>query len=113
MQPNGLHSSNLTGVVESENVTAPLPHFGISWAYAISPTVAAEIRAMGFAIELDNIDGGLLEISGDIVWRPWQHVGFGAGLRYFKSNVKAGNAELNGEFDLEYFGPSIFVVAGF
>jgi len=102
-----------TPPVESEEVTAPLPHFGASWRYAFSPTIAAEIRAIGFAIELDNIDGSLLELSGDVIWKPWQNFGLGAGLRYFNANVKGGDSDLNGEFDLEYYGPSIFVMASF
>ncbi len=102
-----------TPPLESESVTAPLPHFGLSWAYAITPTIAADIQVIGFAIELDNIDGSLVEIAADIAWQPWRHFGFSAGLRYFNANVEGGNADLNGEFDLEYFGPSISVVATF
>lgn len=102
-----------TPPLESEEVTAPLPHFGVSWAYAFTPTIAVNVQAIGFAIELDNIDGSLLEASADVVWQPWRHFGFGAGLRYFNANVEAGDADLNGEFDLEYYGPSISVVATF
>jgi len=102
-----------TPALESESVTAPLPHFGVSWAYAITPTVAVNVQAIGFAIELDNIEGELVEISADIAWQPWRNFGIGAGLRYFNANVKGGDASLNGEFDLEYLGPSIFVVATF
>ncbi len=102
-----------TPPLESEDVTAPLPHFGVSWAYALTPTIAVDVQAIGFAIELDNIDGSLLEVSADIAWQPWQHFGFAAGLRYFNANVEAGDADLNGEFDLEYYGPSISFVATF
>jgi hypothetical protein len=72
-----------------------------------------EVRAMGFAIELDNIDGGLLEVSGDVIWQPWDNFGVGLGLRYFNANVKATKVDLNGEFDLRYFGPALSVVANF
>lgn len=99
--------------MESDSVTAPLPHFGASWTYAFTPTLAADVQLLGFAIELDNIDGSLLELSADLAWQPWEHFGFGAGLRYFNANVKGGDADLNGEFDLEYFGASISVIATF
>ena len=99
--------------LESESVTAPLPHFGVSWAYAITPTIAIDTQIIGFAIELDNIDGSLVEVSADIAWYPWQTFGIGAGLRYFNANVEASNESLNGEFDFEYYGPSIFVIASF
>jgi hypothetical protein len=102
-----------TPALESEDVTAPLPHFGLSWAYAITPTIAADVRVIGFAIELDNIDGSLIEVAADIAWQPWQHFGIGVGFRYFDVNVEAGDSSLNGEFDLEYYGPSISVIASF
>jgi len=98
---------------ETEDVTAPLPHFGASWAYAMTPTMAAEIRAIGFAIEIDNIDGGLLEVSGDIVWKPNQKFGVGAGLRFFRSNVSGTGTKLNAEIEVDYFGPTVFVMASF
>ena len=99
--------------VESEDVTAPLPHFGISYGYAFSPTLAAELRAIGFAIEIDNIDGSLLEVSSDLVWKPRQHFGIGVGLRFFRSKVSGSNQELNGEFEFDYYGPTVFVLASF
>ncbi len=100
-------------VVESEDVTAPLPHFGGSFVYGITPSVAVRLQVIGFAIELDNIDGSLVEVDADFVWQPWDNVGFGAGLRYFDASVKGKGGELNGEFDYDYWGPTIYVLAGF
>ena len=102
-----------TPVAQSEDVTAPLPHFGVSFGYAITPTIATNFQVIGFAIELDDIDGSILEIDADLAWQPWRHFGFGVGLRYFNTNVDAGTSELNGEFDIEYFGPTVYVAATF
>lgn len=102
-----------TPPLESEELTAPLPHFGVSWAYAITPNVAVNLQAIGFAIELDGVDGSLVEVDADVTWQPWQNFGFGAGLRYFNANVKGSDTDLNGEFDLEYYGPTVFVQATF
>lgn len=102
-----------TPPAESEDVTAPLPHFGLSWSYAVTENIFAEVRGIGFAIELDNIDGSIIELSGDVVWYPWRNVGLGAGFRYFDTNVKATSEDLDGEFDFEYFGPSVFVAFSF
>ena len=102
-----------TPPLQSEDVTAPLPHFGVSWAYAFSPSLMTEVRAIGFAIEVNDIDGKLYEVSGDLVWQPRETFGVGLGLRYFNVNVNATKADLNGEFDLRYFGPAISLVAQF
>ena len=98
---------------ESEDVTAPLPHFGGSFEYAITPSVALNLEIIGFALELDDIDGSMVEVDVDLSWHPWRNFGLGAGLRYFSVEVDAGSSELNGEFDFEYFGPVIYVQSTF
>lgn len=99
--------------LETESVTAPLPHLGGMFSYAFTPTIAARIQVIGFALEIDNIDGSMVEIDADVVWTPWDHFGFGAGLRYFNINVKANGSDLNGEFDYEYFGPAVYGIVTF
>jgi hypothetical protein len=98
---------------ESEEITAPLPHFGLSYSYAISEKVAARFQVLAFAIEINNVDGSLVELDADIDWKPWRNFGFGLGLRYFNVNVEAKGTNLNGEFDLEYYGPALYVSGSF
>lgn len=98
---------------ESEDVTAPLPHFGASYTYAFSETWGMRVTAIGFAIEINSIEGSILEFDADVAWKPWDHFGIGAGWRYFNANIKASNSDLNGEFDFEYSGPSVFINAWF
>jgi hypothetical protein len=93
----------------SEDVSAPLPHFGASYTYAFSDTLAMRLTAIGFAIEIGSIDGSILELDADVAWKPWKRFGVGAGWRYFNSNVKARGSTLNGEFDFDYSGPSAFI----
>jgi hypothetical protein len=68
---------------------------------------------MGFAIELDDIDGSLIELDADVVWQPWRNVGFGLGLRFFRADVESSGSELNGAFTFDYFGPTLYVQATF
>ena len=98
---------------EDEDVSAPLPHFGLSYAYALTPNVAFRVAAMGFAIELDSIEGSIIELETDIAWQPWRNVGFGVGARYFNADVESTGSELNGAFKMEYFGPAIYIQATF
>lgn len=102
-----------TPPTEEEDVSALLPHLGGMFAYAITPTIAARFQGIGFALELDNIDGSLIEIDADIVWHPWRHWGFGAGLRYFNVDIESQGSELNGKFEFEYWGPSVYVTTTF
>ncbi len=98
---------------DSESVTAPLPHFGIAYTYAITPTVAINMAAKAFSIELDSIDGSIIEIDADVAWQPWKHIGFGAGARFFKTEVSSKGSDLNGSFEFKYFGPMVYVQATF
>ncbi len=98
---------------ENEDVSAPLPHFGVAYAYALTPTVGINVGVMGFAIELDNIDGSIIEVDADIAWQPFRHVGFGLGYRYFNVDVESKGSDLNGKFEFEYYGPTLFVQATF
>ena len=98
---------------ENEDVSAPLPHFGASYTYALTPTVALNVGAMGFALELDNIEGSIIEADIDIGWQPFRHVGFGAGWRFFQVEAESSGSDLNGKFEFEYSGPMVFVQATF
>ena len=96
-----------------EDITAPLPHLGASFSYAFTPKLAARVQVIGFAIELDSIDGSIIELDADVGWSPWRHFGIGAGLRYFNFDVKARTTELNGEFAYQYFGPVVYIETTF
>ena len=97
----------------AEDITAPLPHFGAAFSYAITPKISTNLEIIGFAIELDSIDGSLIEIDADLAWHPWRHFGVGVGLRYFKADVESKGSSLNGQFEFEYFGPTIYVATTF
>ncbi|MGI9342221.1 MAG: hypothetical protein ACR2QV_05190 [Gammaproteobacteria bacterium] len=99
--------------VEEEDVTAPLPHLGGSFAYAITPAVAFNFQVIGFALELDDIDGSMVEVAADLSWTPWRNFGFGAGMRYFSVEVDSTGSDLNGEFEFDYWGPALYVQSTF
>ena len=98
---------------EAEDVTAPLPHFGLSYTYAFADDWAFNVQGIGFAIELDNIDGSLIELDADIAWQPWRNWGFGLGLRFFRADVEGKGSSLNGKFTFDYYGPALYVQATF
>lgn len=98
---------------ESDGVSAPLPHFGVSYAYALTPDLAISVAGIGFALEIDNIDGAIFELDADVIWQPFRNFGFGAGYRFFRIDVESRSADLDGKFEFEYHGPMIYVQATF
>ena len=97
-----------TDQLETQDFALPLPHLGASFSYALLPTLSVRVQAMGFAIEINDYKGALIEFDADVVYEPWQHFGFGVGFRYFNANIKSKGGFLKGEFDYEYFGPVLY-----
>ena len=64
------------------------------------------------AIEVEDVLG-VDDDNADVSWQPWQNFRMGVGLRYFNADVEPKGSELNGEFDLEYYGPVVYVTASF
>jgi hypothetical protein len=98
---------------DSKNVSAPLPHLGAAYTYALAPTVAMHLGVKGFAIEIDSIDGTIIEIDADVAWQPWRNIGIGVGARYFKTEVNSTGSDVDGSIEFEYFGPMVYVQATF
>jgi hypothetical protein len=98
---------------DSKNVSAPLPHLGAAYTYAFTPSLALHLGVKGFAVEIDNIEGTIIEIDADVGWQPWKNIGIGAGVRYFKTEVNSTGSDVDGKIEFEYFGPMVFVQATF
>jgi len=97
-----------TDRLESSDITLPLPHLGVSFSYAITPKIALRTQVIGFALEINDIKGSLVELDADVIYHPWRRFGLGAGARYFAANIESTGSHLNGEFDFEYFGPVVY-----
>ncbi len=101
-------------VEEGEDVTAPLPHIGASYAYAFTPKLGLRAQGLAFAIKLSGYEGTLLDLGLDLQYRPWRRFGVGAGMRYFNITVDDNrDSDSLGRFMYEYFGPVIYGVYSF
>ncbi len=102
-----------SSVTEAGDVSAPLPHLGLSYSYAITNEVLVRAQLMGFALSVGDYSGSLIDAGFDLAYSPWRHFGIGAGFRYFDLRLEAGKNSLNGEFQFEYWGPTLFAVINF
>ena len=103
-----------TVIEEKAGINAPLPHFGLSYGHAFSPTLALRVQALLFAIKINDYSGTLLDFGADLQYRPWETFGLGAGIRYFRTTVEDDDGSgLRGEFRYEYVGPVIYMTWGF
>ncbi len=100
--------------VESSDFTVPLPHFGLAYGYGFTPKWVLRSQALFFALEINDVEGSLIELDLDLQYKPWEHVGFGVGLRYFNVTVEDnGNSFFRGKFEYDYWGPAVYVTGSF
>jgi hypothetical protein len=98
---------------EEGAISVPLPHLGMSFSYAILPKLAARVQALGFALKFGDYSGLLIDSGFDLAYTPWRHFGFGGGLRFFDLRLEADKSRLDGEFEFDYWGPTLFIVGSF
>ena len=105
---------NKSFVDESADITAPLPHFGASWAYALSDRFALRAQGLVFALKIDDWRGSLVDLGFDAQYLASRRFGIGAGLRYFRAMVENDDPDRTfGKFVYEYYGPVVYGVVSF
>lgn len=93
---------------EDSDLTAPLPHFGGNFTYAFTDKFGAYLHVIGFALEIDDVEGSIVEAGGTLQYNFTENLGVGAGVRYFNVDVQARDEDLRGEFEFNYFGPVLY-----
>jgi hypothetical protein len=115
VEVDGVLQDPLEVFVENADVTAPLPHLGLSYSYSFTPKLGLRTNLMGFYLEINDIEGSVLDLSADLVYFPWEHVGFGAGLRFFRVDIedKRASSRVRAEFEFDYWGPAVYILGTF
>jgi len=111
---NGVPIVSGTRTESTSTYTIPLPHFGGSVSYKISPRWSTNFTALAFALEIDNYGGSLVELDGNVAFQVSKHFGIGGGLKYFNLYLEANGDRGGGaSYDYRFFGPAIFGYATF
>ena len=111
---NPVHVEPTIPIIEDANLGVPLPHVGMSFAYAVTPKLGLHLEGIGFALGYENYNGKLIELIADVQYWPWRNVGVGAGYRFFGFGVEDKDIDgLDGQLKYNYHGPSLYITAGF
>jgi hypothetical protein len=97
----------------SSTFTFPLPHIGGQYSYKISQRWTMDLRLLGFAMEVDEFSGYLIEADALASYQLSKNFGIGTGLKYFDLNLQAQGSRGGAEYDFQFFGPAIFGYATF
>lgn len=124
----GFHTVNVKGFVEGEasvneasasferssaSVTLPLPNIGLWYIWAPHQKWAFTGRVDWFGISISNYSGNLWGLTPGVTYQAFKNIGFGANYRYLTLKAEVDKDRWDGNFGMDFYGPSIMVTANF
>ncbi len=95
--------------VEVEKTKLPLPHFGLGINYALTPRLTGHAMVKGFALEIGDIYGRLIEANVSAQYQLGKNLGIGGGVKWFFLDVvEDETARVDVNIDFDFFGPAVF-----
>lgn len=100
-----------SGRTVNESVTAPLPDIGLQSYYYLGYGALLGIRAQYFQLKIEDIDGRLLDLRGEVLKYLNKSHNWALGVAYQYYGVEVDYQAANSTLDaqLNYHGPSVFV----
>lgn len=98
-------------VRDSETGVTPLPLAGIEGRYDFNERWSTEARLQYLSIELDEINGSVLDARTALTWRKNPYLVFGLGYRKFEVQVDSRDIDTPGRVKLDMTGPLLFMRA--
>ena len=83
----------------NEDLTLPLPSFGLIGNYKITPRLTANVRGDGFYLAVDEWSGWMAEAYVGLDYRVLQNFSLGAAYDFFAVNVERDNTTQGWQVD--------------
>ena len=111
----------ITGTVDGigqtrifEDITAPLPVFGLGFDFVITPEWVLRQQIDGFYLKLGDFQGGIISNSIALEYFPWEHAGFGVSADQLLISIEAERndwpgIDFVGTVDFNYFGALLYL----
>jgi hypothetical protein len=95
------------------SVDLPLPVIAIGGLWRLPHNFWISGMAQLFALEIDDYDGTLQDLTVALTWQPKSWVGVGIAYNYFGVDVDVDKQRFHGNLDWIYDGPMIFYNVSF
>lgn len=92
---------------------APIPTVGLYATFEVAPRVTINARADYLSLGIDDYDGSILNAQAAVSYRFTENFGIGVGYRYVDYDLDVERDTYVASFDYKFWGPSIFIEAGF
>lgn len=96
---------------EAENGVAPLPFIGLEGRVDLSERWSLEARGQYLTVDIEDVDGSILDARLALTWRKNPHLVFGLGYRTFDIEVDSRNEGTPGFVSMTIDGPLLFMRA--
>jgi len=108
-----LSLSSLNLGTEAGNVLAPLPVLSAYGGFALNEQWSVTARLDWLSLTYQQYHGGITSVAFDVLYQPFQHVGFGFGWRGLSVNFQATSGRFVGKLEQSLQGPQLFLIASF
>jgi opacity protein-like surface antigen len=95
------------------SVDLPLPVIGLRGMWRMGGNFYLDAHAQYFGLEIDNIDGSIINYRAAFIWQPKKYIGVGLGYDNFEIDVDIDKVNFIGSMDWTYSGPQIFYNVSF
>ncbi|HEY0940568.1 MAG TPA: hypothetical protein VGE08_10770 [Steroidobacter sp.] len=96
---------------DAETGVTPLPLIGVEGRYDFNERWSVEARLQYVSVEIDDVEGSLMDARAALTWRMNPHLVFGLGYRNFNVDVDSRDLDTPGIFELDMAGPLLFLRA--
>lgn len=96
---------------EAEDGVAPLPLLGVEGRFDFTDRWSAEGRFQYLSVNIDEVDGSIMDGRLALTWRMNPYLVFGLGYRRFAVEIDSQNLDDPGLVDMQIAGPLLFVRA--
>jgi hypothetical protein len=103
----------VTAQVRRKDFLAPMPTVGLYTTFEVAPRVTVNARADYLSLGIDDYDGAVLNAQAAVSYRFTENFGIGVGYRYVDYDLDVEKQNYVASFDYQFWGPSIFIEAGF
>lgn len=100
-------------IQDEADLLAPLPTFGLFGAYALTRTLSLQGQLSFFALEYDKYDGSIIDTFIALEYRPWEHVGLGAGYNILDFDLEVTEKRRTDKYDISFDGPVVYAKVAF
>jgi hypothetical protein len=98
---------------ERRNQLVPLPTLGLYGLFAINDTLTLVSRINYFQLKISDYKGQLVDGSIGITAKLNRNFGIGADFRYVDYRLRAEADNFTGRVRYDFYGPFVYIVAGF